>query len=244
MSGQNNADPFGEAVKDYFKNKWKASKLLVESSISEPEKISPSYLFRDFRKMPPIEQEALKSCNGKILDVGACAGSHSLYLQEKDFDVTAIDISEGCCEIMSKRGIKKVECINFYDLKDQSYDTILLLMNGIGIAGTLRGLTDFLNKAKSLLAPNGRIIFDSSDIDYAFYEEDGSKWVNLNSDYYGEVQYTTSYKAVKGETFNWLFVDTNTISDFANACGFTFKILKEGSHHDYLGELRVLENKE
>lgn len=239
MSETNIPDPFGRAVADYFKNSWKASKLIIESNVSVKEKISPSYLFRKYRKMPVIEQKALHCCEGNILDVGACAGSHSLYLQKKEKHVTAVDISPLCCRTMIKRGVKNVECIDFFKIDggEKKYDTILMLMNGIGIAGTLNGLNKFFEKIKEILAPGGKVLFDSSDIDYIYYEKDGSKWINLNSEYYGEVSYTVSYKEVKGEQFSWLFIDSDTMNAHAQQNGFKLRVLAEGKHYDYLGEL-------
>lgn len=241
MNNTQNSDPFGEAVNDYFTNRWKASKLCVDSSVSGREKISPAYLFRKYSKMPEIERFALENCEGTILDVGACAGSHSLYLQKKGKRVKSIDISLLCCNTMKKRGVLNVECVDFFklDSHNQKYDTILMLMNGIGIAGNLAGLKRFFTKAKELLTPEGRILFDSSDIDYIYYEKDGSKWINLNSEYYGEVSYTVSYKETKGNPFEWLFIDADTMKKLAGENGFQFEILKEGKHFDYLGELRL-----
>ncbi len=191
--------------------------------------------------MPAIEKEALEACTGRVLDVGACAGSHSLYLQqERGLEVKAIDISPGCCEVMKKRGVKNVECVDFYKVDyDEKYDTILLLMNGIGISGTLVGLEHLLKQAKKLMVPGGKVLFDSSDIDYAFYEKDGSKWVNLNSNYYGEVQYKLTYKKEEESAFNWLFIDPDTMDKVARESGFKFTLLKSGKHYDYLGELRI-----
>lgn len=242
MTKQNKPDPFGEAVSDYFSSKWKASKIRVESNITSVEKIAPSYLFRAYNKMPEIEQFALDACVGNILDVGACAGSHALYLQAQNKQVKAIDISPLCCETMKARGVRNVECIDFYNIRagEQKFDTILLLMNGMGIAGLLSNLEKFLSKIKELLTAKGKVLFDSSDIEYAYYEKDGSKWINLNSEYYGEVSYTISYKKTIGNKFPWLFIDAETMAKYAEESGFQFKLLKEGPHYDYLGELTLI----
>ena len=140
---------------------------------------------------------------------------------------------------MKARGVEKVELINFFDLTDEKFDTILLLMNGIGIAETLEKLPDFLNQCKNLLNPNGQILLDSSDIEYMFEEEDGSKWVDVNKSYYGEVVYQMQYKNTITDYFNWLFVDFNTLKKAAKPLGFkTVKILK-GDHFDFLVRLTL-----
>lgn len=188
--------------------------------------------------MPDLEKLALSECRGRILDVGAAAGSHSLYLQKQNFNVTALDISEMCCNVMLQRGIKQVAANDFFKYSDKKFDTVLLLMNGIGIAGSLKRLDEFFVKAKEMLNPGGQIIFDSSDIDYMYYNEDGSKLINLNSNYYGELKYTMQYKKIRGATFDWLFIDSNTLAQVAAKNGFTLSVFATGNHYDYLGILK------
>lgn len=230
-------DLFGKAVLDYQTNN-SPEDLITETSISEEDEMSVAYLFRRFDEMPKIEQKALQLAKGKILDVGCGAGSHSLYLQEKGFDVTAIDISENAVKACELRGLKNVKAQNVLDLdSDNKYDTILLLMNGTGIFGTLENCSKYLLKLKSLLNENGQILIDSSDIIYMFDEEDdGGKWIPSDG-YYGELTFKIQYKGEKEETFPWLYMDYNTLQ---NACfdnGLQCELIFEGEHFDYLAKL-------
>jgi SAM-dependent methyltransferase len=100
--------------------------------------------------MPEIERKALDMATGKTLDVGAGSGCHSLVLQEKGIDVTAIDISPLSVETMKERGIKKVMEQDFFTMQGK-YDTILMLMNGIGIVGTLERLPKFFRQLDNIL---------------------------------------------------------------------------------------------
>jgi len=158
-------DPIGNAVKDYL-NGITDESILVRTDIAEDEHLSPAYFLRDFSEMPVQEQEALKRAKGRVLDIGAGAGAHSLWLQEQGFDVDAIDVSPFLCEIMQKRGVQNVLLKDIYDHKDHKYDTILLLMNGAGVAQTLTGLETLLLHLKTLLNPEGKILADS---DYLLY---------------------------------------------------------------------------
>lgn len=233
-------DPIGQAVWDY-QNGITGESIVVKTDIAEDELLSPAYFFRTYDEMPVQEQEALKRCSGKILDVGAGAGVHSLWLQEHGFDVDALDISPFSCDTMRKRGVKNVLLKDVYALKDQQYDTILLLMNGAGVAQTLPGLEILLLHLKTLLNPGGKILADSSDLLYLFTDENGEAWIDIASDaYYGEMEYQLSYKAIKGKPFPWLFVDPDTFSDYAKLCGFTVKDKIAGAHFDYMVEI-VLE---
>ncbi len=226
----------GIALLDYLKDDCKTD-IIVSSDISEDDIIPVSYLFRKEKDLPIIEVKALDLCRGKTLDVGAGSGVHSLVLQKKKKDVKAIDISEGAVKAMSKQGVDHVEHINYYDLRNQTYDTLLFLMNGVGIAGELDGLGDFFNKAKSLLNKNGQILLDSSDIKYMFTEEDGSVWVDLNNTYYGEVTYQMQYKDIKTDFFKWLFLDYDRLEAVAKEHGFMCEKIIDGENYDYLARL-------
>ncbi|MGV1012833.1 MAG: class I SAM-dependent methyltransferase [Flavobacterium sp.] len=230
-------DLFGTAILDYQTNN-SPEDISTETNISEADAMEVSYLFRSYQEMPKLEQKALQLAKGKILDVGCGAGSHSLYLQEKGLEVTSIDISENAIKACALRGVQNAQVQNVLDLdpKDK-FDTILLLMNGTGIFGTLDQTSKYLQKLKSLLAPNGQILVDSSDIIYMFDEdEDGSKWISADG-YYGELTFTISYKNQTEEAFPWLYLDYNTLQNAAHSNGLECELILEGEHFDYLARL-------
>ena len=231
-------DLFGKAILDFQTNN-SPEDLITETTISEEDEMSVAYLFRDFFGMPKLEQQALLLSKGKVLDVGCGAGSHSLYLQkEKNLEVTAIDISEKAVEACQLRGISDVLKIDILEFNSiEKFDTILLLMNGTGIFGKLENVSKYLQKLKSLLVENGQILIDSSDIIYMFDEdEDGGKWITGNA-YYGELEFTISYKGEKEAPLPWLYMDYNTLQNAADANGLQCKLILEGEHYDYLARL-------
>jgi SAM-dependent methyltransferase len=229
-------DLFGKAILDYQTN-TSPEDIVTETNISEADEMEVAYLFRDFNSMPKIEQTALQLAKGKILDVGCGAGSHSLYLQEKGLEVTAIDISSNAIKACELRGIKMARVQNVLDIENEKFETILLLMNGTGIFGSLNNTAVYLQKLKSLLAPNGQILIDSSDIIYMFDEaEDGSKWIPADG-YYGELTFSISYKNQTEDPFPWLYLDYNTLQNAAHANGLQCELLTEGVHFDYLARL-------
>lgn len=231
-----NNDVVGVAMLDYFNNNYSVD-ITVKSSISEDDVIGIPYLFRSEEELPKLEKLALKNCKGKILDVGAGSGCHSVILNKKGFDVSAIDTSKGAVEVINKRGVD-AKCVSFYTIEEQ-YDTLLILMNGVGIAGTLAALPEFLNKAKSLLKPDGQILIDSSDIKYMFEEEDGSVWMDLNSSYYGEVRYQMQYKELITAEFDWLFVDFEKLRTVAVSIGLKTELIFEDEFDQYLVKLSL-----
>jgi SAM-dependent methyltransferase len=231
-------DLFGKAILD-FQTHNSPEDLVTETNISEADEMSTAYLFREYAEMPKLEQKALQLAKGKILDVGCGAGSHALYLQQKGFEVAAIDISANAIKACSLRGLKNARIQDILDLENEKFDTILLLMNGTGIFGTLAETSKYLQKLKSLLNPAGQILIDSSDIIYMFDEaEDGSKWVPGNG-YYGELTFTISYKNETEEPFSWLYMDYNTLRNAAHANGLQCELALEGKHFDYLAKLTL-----
>ena len=232
-------DPMGNAISDYFQ-KLKTSKLRVFSSQFEEDEIPIQQLFRTYDEMSSIEQIALQNAEGNILDCGAGSGCHSLALQDMNKNVTAIDISSLSVNVMRQRGVKQAYHINLFDdIFLDKFDTILMLMNGSGIIGKLNNMHLFFDKMKQLLNPNGCIYMDSSDLRYLFEDEDGSFLIDLANDYYGEIDYQMQYKQIKGNKFDWLYIDFQTLSYYANENGFKAELIAEGEHYDYLACLRM-----
>ena len=208
-------DPMGAAIYDYFKS-GKAGKLRVFSSQFEEDEIPVSELFRTYEHMPLLEQTALDMAQGKILDVGAGSGGHSLALMQMGKKSVAIDISPLSVEVMQARGLD-ARLVNSVDTHFvERFDTILMLMNGSGIIGRVENFGDFFQRMKLLLNPGGCILMDSSDLRYLFEEEDGSFVVDLAGDYYGQLDFQMQYKLIKGEAFDWLYVDFNTLSLYSS----------------------------
>lgn len=232
-------DPMGAAIADYFTH-HKADKLRVFSSQFDEDEIPANQLFRPYNEMPELEQTALQMAKGSILDVGAGSGCHAIALQEMGKEVCAIDISPRSVEVMEKRGVKNVRQINLFDEHFlETFDTILMLMNGSGIIGKLENMPAFFQKMKQLLRPGSCILMDSSDLRYLFEDEDGSFLIDLAGDYYGEIDYRMQYKNIKGDSFDWLYIDFQTLSLYADECGFKAELVKEGEHYDYLACLRM-----
>lgn len=229
-------DLFGQAILDY-QTQNTPEDLVTETNISEADEMSVAYLFRTYQDMPKIEKKALQLAKGKILDVGCGAGSHSLYLQQKGFDVTAIDISPNAIKACQLRGVKDARVQHLLELENEPFDTILLLMNGTGIFGTLAETTKYLQKLKSLLTPNGQILIDSSDIIYMFDQDEDGAYMVPAAGYYGELTFNVSYKGQTEDSFPWLYLDYNTLQNAAHANGLQCELLLEGDHFDYLARL-------
>lgn len=232
-------DLFGKALLDYQTGKY-SEDIGTFSSLDERDLMPLPYLFREYSQMPILEQRALDMTRGKVLDIGCGSGSHSLYLQKKGFAVTALDQSEGAIKTCQLRNIQKTVHSDIYSFTGEKFDTLLMLMNGIGVVGRLKNLGLFLEHLKTLLKPKGQILLDSSDIIYMFEEDDdGGRWVPDKGSYYGEVEFTLSYKGLKSEPFFWLYVDYCTLERSAMVHGLNIDCVSYGEHYDYLARLWV-----
>lgn len=224
-------DIFGQALADHYYKKT-SDILWLYNSYGEPEEMPVDVFFRTGEEMPELELLALEYCRGKILDTGAGAGSHTLLLQAGGEDVTALELNPTACSIMKERGINKIVNQDIFAYSGEKFDTLLLLMNGIGLCKTVAGLHHFLQHAATLLNDNGQIIFDSSDISY-LYEDGGFP----SEAYFGEISYQYEYEGKRGPWFNWLYIDWHSLADIATDEGWTFRLLYEDGQDQYLASL-------
>ena len=231
-------DILGQAMTDYYQGisgprglgkRQAAAKLWVNNRYGPREEMPVKVYFRDMSNMPELEWVALQQCRGKILDIGAGAGSHALALQQLGQDVTALDISPLLATLMVNRGVKNVIRQDFFELDGGVYDTLILLMNGIGLSGTLDGLRRFFDKARNLLRPGGQLIFDSSDIAYLYKGK-----LPIGPDYYGAIFYQYEYKRQASDWFQWLFIDRQTLTQLAAQEGWKTELLFDDGHDQFL----------
>jgi SAM-dependent methyltransferase len=225
-------DVLGQAIFDFY-NKQPLSKLWIHNKYGKKEEMPIPTYFRSVEEMPDLELIALQNCTGKVLDIGAGAGSHSLELQSKGFDVTALEISEKAAEVMRDRRVEKIVEQDIFTFDAGRFDTLLLLMNGIGITGNITRLKQFLQHAKTLLHPSGSLIFDSSDVAYLYH--DG---IPATDRYYGEIMYRYEYKKQKTDWFTWLYIDQQTLAKTAAEEGWKTEIIFIDEYDQYLARLQ------
>jgi len=231
-----NNDVFGKALWQYHQSSAD-QELITWTNLTEEDPVPLSYFFRTFDQMPTLEKKALELARGKVLDIGCGSGCHSLYLQnEKKLNVVGLDSSASAIRVATDSGLLQTINQSIFDFKGNTFDTILLLMNGPGICGSLDRLQLLLDKLQTLLNPRGQILLDSSDLIYLFDEtSEGEKIIPANQ-YYGELQYGIRFEN-NTETFPWLYVDYGHLSHSAHQVGLEAQLLLEGENWDYLARL-------
>ena len=226
------SDVLGTAIADYYFDTAPA-RLWVYDTIGPRMEMEVAVYFRDWAAMPVLEQIALQECKGEVLDIGAGAGSHALELQRRHIAVTALDISPQAVQVMNARGVQRAIAGDIFSYSEGCYDTLLLLMNGIGLVADIQGLRCFLRHAKTLLRPGGQLIFDSSDVAY-LYEDSPMP----DGYYYGEIICYYSYKRRKTALFSWLYIDYRTLQEVAGEEGWDAELLFEDGNDQYLVRLK------
>jgi len=229
-------DILGKALLDFQTGNY-SENIITSTSISDKDVLPLPYMFRTYIEMPVIEQRALQISQGKILDVGCGSGNHSLFLKNKGLEVKPIDISKGAVKVCQLRGLEQAQVLDVMDETDK-FDTILLLMNGAGVLRSLEKAPRYLDHLKKLLNAKGQILMDSSDIKYMYEDDDGGIWIDLHSNYYGELQYKVSYKGEE-ESFPWMYLDFETLGELSRNAGFNCELEIEGDHFDFLARLTL-----
>ncbi len=231
--------PLGRALLDFHRGRAN-DQIIVHTDLWHDEPTPVESFYRpEGQGLPELERTALRLCRGRTLDLGAGAGRHALELQRLGVAVTAVDISPEAVEVMRDRGVVDARCGDLECARGESFETIVLLMHGIGLVGTLEGLANFLSRVGNHLSHDGQIIFDSADLGLVMPEqfEDGLEDWRDGGLYPGEVEYRLSYGELHGESYPWLFVDPVTLADRADAAGFRAEVIARGERGSYLARL-------
>jgi SAM-dependent methyltransferase len=230
--------PHGAALLDYFKGET-AAKVVVHGDDGETETVPIRVFYRGPADFSALEEAALDLCQGRVLDAGAGSGCHSLVLQEQGLSVCAIDIAPEAVEVMRKRGVRDARGADIFSFEAEPFDTILLMMNGIGVVGDLAGLDRFLASVGRLLRPDGQILLDSYDPGWT---EDPDKGAapgvrRRPGRFVGEMRFQLEYKGAMGPPLEWLFVDSETLADRAGRAGWSCEVLWQEEEGHYLARL-------
>ena len=222
---------FDQAITDFYQRTL-SGPLLINNKYGPPEEMSLEAYFRKEQDLFGLESYALSLCSGSVLDVGAGTGALSLILQSRGIAVEALEVSKICCDILRSRGITTIINQDFFSNNlSKRYDTLLMMMNGIGICGSLSLMPKLFASFDKLLKPGGQVLVDSSDVRY-IYNNDLPK-VN----YFGEIDYQYEYNGKVGSWFKWLYVDIETLTLEAVKYGYHLQILSEDASGQYLGRL-------
>ncbi len=230
--------PLGRALLDYHRGDHDA-RLIVHSSLWEDEPTSIAEFYRPAgAPLPDIERRALRLCRGRTLDLGAGAGRHAIELQRLGLDVTAVDALAEAVVIMRDRGVADARHGDLEKVAGERFDTVLLLMHGLGLVGTISGMVGFFERIRELLAEGGRILCDSADLAAVMPARAAEHGRRRGEErYFGEVRFQLEYRGLVGEPYWWLFADSRTLARAAAISGFRCTVADRGDRGAYLARL-------
>lgn len=230
--------PMGKAFLHYWRGDTGAA-----YTYERDDGFKEQHLVRDYFRPPSeffsLEQKALDLCNGYVLDVGAGAGSHALFLQEHGFRVVANDIAPGAVEVMSARGVREVHCGPISEMPPSAFDTLLLLGRSIGLVEDLEGLQRFLRKSCSLVTSNGQVLLTSLDVTCSDDPklQAYQKRNIAEGRYPGESRFRLRYADLEGDWIRWLHVDPDALARFGLMEGWVSETVGTESDGNYLARL-------
>ncbi len=206
--------------------------------------MSGMYL-RPYKWWDKLEQQMVDRARGKILDIGCGAGRHSLYLQEKGFDVTGIDNSAGAIDVCRLRGLEHAFVRSVYEIDKfelNSFDTILMLGNNFGLFGDAENGKVILHKIHRITKENAQIIVETLN-PYMTDDETHLKYHKLNIErrrMVGQIRLRIRYGNTVGEWFDYLFVSPEEMEGIINDTNWQ---IKEFINSDKANYFAVIEKK-
>jgi SAM-dependent methyltransferase len=230
--------PMGAVLADYLDGDVDAA-LSVVLEDGCVELLPASALFRA-DGMPPAEETALELAHGRVLDAGAGAGAHALALQAAGLGVTGLDVCPQAVEVMRRRGLADARLGDVFSLaRAERFDTILFLMNGLGLAGDLDGLRRLLASLHRHLHPSGALLADGGDLRRTDDEDELARLAarRRRGRYFGEATYRLEYKSLRGAPYGWLFIDAETLAELAEPLGWSCQVVFEDLDSSYLARL-------
>lgn len=235
--------PYARALLDFHAGVQTAT-LTLRSSLGELDELPAALFFRRPADFFPFETYALELCRGRTLDAGAGTGIHSLELQARGMEVTALELLPELIEIQRGRGVRRWICADLKTWAGERYDTVLMLMNGIGPVGTLTGLDAFLVHAHRLVAPGGQVLVDSGEAIRCGKVDprDAARWPPTDSGYPGEAWIELEYAGQWGAPFRELYVDMHTLAAHAERSSWNCDVVFEAEAGGYLARLTVADH--
>jgi SAM-dependent methyltransferase len=169
----------------------------------------------------------MEFAKGKILDVGCGAGRHSLYLQERGFNVTGIDVSPLAVRVCKLRGLKKVRLIPVEkaDFKSDMFDSILMLGNNFGLFANFKKAKRLLRKFHKITSKDALIIAVANDpyktenpTHLAYHKRN-----RQNGRMSGQLKIRIRYKQHKGSWFEFLLASKQEVEEILEGTGWRIK---------------------
>ena len=157
-------DAYGHAVFDYLKGMGGFEIVERDDGYFGPSGGPWAYL-SEYKDWQPEQRKAMRYVRGRVLDIGCGGGRHSLYLQEKGFDVLGIDTSPLAIKVCRLRGLRKAKLMSITQVDPSlgRFDTLLMLGNNFGLFANFKRARWLLKRFHRITSDKARIIAETTD---------------------------------------------------------------------------------
>lgn len=230
-------DAFGHALLDHLEGRGGAE--LIERSDGYLDLSAGAAVY--FAEPAEVQAALADRAVGRVLDVGCGAGRYALYLQERGYDVVAIDASPLAVEVCRRRGLRDVRLLTLeqVDVALGHFDTILMLGNNFGLTGSYRGAKRLLKRLSQILRPGGRIVaqtldpYESKDPDHLAYHAQNRAKGRMG----GQIRMRIRYKRYKTPWFDYLFVSRDELEAIVQNAGWQVQEILADDGPNYVAVL-------
>ena len=236
-------DAYGEYLLAQYKKEVRMPEIIERDDDYINYGSKAGVYFNEYEEWSDIARQAIDKAKGKILDIGCGAGRHSLYLQEKGFDVIGIDNSPGAIEVCKLRGLENalVRQIDEIDkFEANSFDTILLFGNNFGLLGDEEKARLLLQKMHKITTPNAQIIARSLN-PYTTEEEVHLRYHESNrkrGKFPGQIRIRVRYHEFVGEWFDYLLVSQGEMKEIINDSDWQTTEFINSEEEDYFAVIK------
>lgn len=240
-------DAYGQELWNHYKGK-DTSEIVERDDGYIDIGPGPKLYFAKFKDWPKDERQGIKFAKGRVLDIGCGAGRHSLYLQNKGFDVVGIDSSPLAIRICKLRGLKKakvMEIIEIGNFEPNTYDSIIMLGNNFGLFGSFTRAKSLLKKMHTITSQNAVIIASSrdptktDDINHLEYHQLNRKRGRMS----GQVRIRVRFKKCVGDWLDYLFVSKKEMVDILNGTGWRLRRCIDSKYGQYVAVIEKTKKK-
>jgi SAM-dependent methyltransferase len=221
-------DAYGQQLLAQYKSRTATTEIIERDDNYIDTGSEAGLYFLEYEQWSPLEHQAIALVKGRVLDIGCGAGRHSIYLQQKGFDVTGIDNSPGAIEVCKLRGLKNAlvrPIANVNEFGPNSFDTILMLGNNFGLFGDAKSAKLILEKLSRITSSDAQLIagtrnpYKTDSLEHLEYHELNRQRGRMP----GQIRMRVRYGKAVGEWFDYLFVSPEEMQEIVTDTAWQIK---------------------
>ncbi len=215
-------DAFGEGLMAFYRGDRTPHVIRRDDGYVSEVGFDP--YFAEYDAWSEDEKKALEHVRGRVLDIGCGAGRHSIWLQQRGFEVVAIDISPLAVEVARLRGVRdclvmSAQCLSF---PPNLFDTVLLMGNNFGVAGNAEETKKMFKNLYRTTLKEARVIASCRD-PLAAKKPEHLRYHEVNRKRgrpIGQLTLRFEYKDKIGDWFDLLIVPPSAMAEICKDAGW------------------------